>query len=360
MSPSPLSAPRPSRPARSAAALVVVLGLSVATATAGATGSAPPLDSVTAAQALAQARAVRGEADQRLASLQARRDQIDAELQRLDVGAAEVTKDLADARRAVREYAVAAYIDGGQSKLMASAMSPGQQATVAWRSQLVGGQTVSAADAIDRLSTLKAANDPDRVAAAAQLDRVNSESEQIRSAAMQAAALERDAELAAAGAREQQAAAAAQRAAQKAAAQKAPAQKAPAPRGAAAGQAPATTRPPATAPPTTAPTTTAPTTTVPATTAPAAATPPAGPAGTGGPTSAESAHLARIRACESHGDYTVVSASGRYRGAYQFDTSTWQAVGGTGDPAAASPAEQDYRALLLLRQRGNRAWPNCA
>ena len=70
-------------------------------------------------------------------------------------------------------------------------------------------------------------------------------------------------------------------------------------------------------------------------------------------------HLAAIRECESGGDYGAISASGTYRGAYQFDYATWAGVGGSGDPAAASPAEQDYRALLLLRQRGTRPWPNC-
>jgi hypothetical protein len=79
----------------------------------------------------------------------------------------------------------------------------------------------------------------------------------------------------------------------------------------------------------------------------------------GNPTAAESAILAKIRRCESRGNYSIVSPSGRYRGAYQFDIPTWRSVGGTGDPAAASPAEQDYRALLLLRARGTRPWPNC-
>ena len=79
----------------------------------------------------------------------------------------------------------------------------------------------------------------------------------------------------------------------------------------------------------------------------------------GGPSAAESATLARIRQCESRGNYSIVSRSGRYRGAYQFDFATWRGVGGSGDPAAASPAEQDYRALLLLRMRGTRPWPVC-
>jgi len=69
--------------------------------------------------------------------------------------------------------------------------------------------------------------------------------------------------------------------------------------------------------------------------------------------------LAAIRACESSDNYGAVSANGRYRGAYQFDQQTWQSVGGSGDPAAASPAEQDARAARLWSQRGSNPWPNC-
>ena len=70
-------------------------------------------------------------------------------------------------------------------------------------------------------------------------------------------------------------------------------------------------------------------------------------------------NLASIRACESSGNYGAVSANGRYRGAYQFDQRTWQSGGGAGDPAAASPAEQDSRAARLQSQRGSNPWPNC-
>jgi hypothetical protein len=76
--------------------------------------------------------------------------------------------------------------------------------------------------------------------------------------------------------------------------------------------------------------------------------------GTGG-----SSSLASIRACESGGDYGAVSSSGTYRGAYQFDSATWQSVGGSGDPAAASPAEQDMRAQMLYEQSGSSPWPVC-
>jgi hypothetical protein len=69
--------------------------------------------------------------------------------------------------------------------------------------------------------------------------------------------------------------------------------------------------------------------------------------------------LAAIRACESGGDYGAVSSSGTYRGAYQFDAATWRAVGGHGDPAAASPAEQDRRAQMLYDRSGSSPWPVC-
>jgi hypothetical protein len=70
-------------------------------------------------------------------------------------------------------------------------------------------------------------------------------------------------------------------------------------------------------------------------------------------------HLASIRACESGGDYSAVSSSGTYRGAYQFDQATWEAMGGSGDPAAAPPAEQDMRAAMLYEQAGSSPWPVC-
>jgi hypothetical protein len=69
--------------------------------------------------------------------------------------------------------------------------------------------------------------------------------------------------------------------------------------------------------------------------------------------------LARIASCESGGNPRAVGGGGKYRGKYQFDYRTWASVGGTGDPAAASEREQDYRASLLYRQRGSRPWPVC-
>jgi soluble lytic murein transglycosylase-like protein len=71
------------------------------------------------------------------------------------------------------------------------------------------------------------------------------------------------------------------------------------------------------------------------------------------------ATLDAIAACESGGDPRAVSAGGTYRGKYQFDYGTWESVGGSGDPAAASEAEQDYRAALLYSEAGSSPWPVC-
>jgi len=71
------------------------------------------------------------------------------------------------------------------------------------------------------------------------------------------------------------------------------------------------------------------------------------------------ATLDSIASCESGGDPTAVSADGSYRGKYQFDYGTWASVGGSGDPAAAPEAEQDYRAALLYSRAGSSPWPVC-
>lgn len=70
-------------------------------------------------------------------------------------------------------------------------------------------------------------------------------------------------------------------------------------------------------------------------------------------------HLQTIAACESGGSPTAISSGGLYRGKYQFDFGTWASVGGKGDPAAASEAEQDMRAAILYRKRGAAPWPVC-
>jgi len=72
-----------------------------------------------------------------------------------------------------------------------------------------------------------------------------------------------------------------------------------------------------------------------------------------------SSTLEAIASCESGGDPTAVDSSGTYRGKYQFDLGTWASMGGSGDPAAAPEAEQDYRAAMLYSQSGSSPWPVC-
>jgi hypothetical protein len=72
------------------------------------------------------------------------------------------------------------------------------------------------------------------------------------------------------------------------------------------------------------------------------------------------AHLQAIAECESGGDPTAIGGGGLYRGKYQFSVQTWQAVGGTGDPAEAPEAEQDRRAIILYNTSGPGQWPVCS
>jgi hypothetical protein len=68
--------------------------------------------------------------------------------------------------------------------------------------------------------------------------------------------------------------------------------------------------------------------------------------------------LEAIAACESGGNPSTNTGNGFY-GKYQFTQSTWESVGGTGNPAAASEAEQDARAAQLYAQSGSTPWPVC-
>jgi hypothetical protein len=75
-------------------------------------------------------------------------------------------------------------------------------------------------------------------------------------------------------------------------------------------------------------------------------------------TSTASPVLEAIAACESGGNPSTDTGNGFY-GKYQFTQATWQAVGGTGNPARAPEAEQDRRAAQLYAQAGPSQWPVC-
>ena len=70
--------------------------------------------------------------------------------------------------------------------------------------------------------------------------------------------------------------------------------------------------------------------------------------------------LKRIAECESHGNPRSIGGGGLYRGAYQFTVDTYRSVGGRGDPAKASMAEQTRRAAILLARSGPGQWPVCS
>lgn len=71
-----------------------------------------------------------------------------------------------------------------------------------------------------------------------------------------------------------------------------------------------------------------------------------------------SPQLEAIAACESGGNPRTDTGNGFY-GKYQFTLATWQAVGGSGNPARAPEGEQDRRAQALMDRAGPGQWPVC-
>ena len=76
--------------------------------------------------------------------------------------------------------------------------------------------------------------------------------------------------------------------------------------------------------------------------------------------------LDRLRQCESTDNYEAISPSGTYRGAYQFDQTTWDDVAGRHfvwlvgqDPITVNPWWQDAMARALWSERGKQPWPIC-
>lgn len=68
----------------------------------------------------------------------------------------------------------------------------------------------------------------------------------------------------------------------------------------------------------------------------------------------------RLAQCESSGNFADMDSGGNgHYGGFQFSLSTWASVGGTGNPADATPAEQLLRAKELLATAGPGQW-SCA
>ncbi|AEH08133.1 MULTISPECIES: transglycosylase family protein [Protofrankia] len=74
---------------------------------------------------------------------------------------------------------------------------------------------------------------------------------------------------------------------------------------------------------------------------------------------ATSDDFAKLRQCESGGNYRINTGNGYY-GAYQFDAKTWHSLGYSGLPSDAPPALQDEAAYKLYNARGCSPWPSCS
>ncbi len=74
---------------------------------------------------------------------------------------------------------------------------------------------------------------------------------------------------------------------------------------------------------------------------------------------ASASDFAKLRQCESGGNYAINTGNGFY-GAYQFDRGTWNGLGYPGRADQASPATQDAAAAKLQAQRGWSPWPACS
>lgn len=84
-----------------------------------------------------------------------------------------------------------------------------------------------------------------------------------------------------------------------------------------------------------------------------------GAAGGGSAQAASSDDFARLRQCESGGNYAINTGNGFY-GAYQFDRRTWQGLGYPGTADQAAPSTQDDAAARLQAARGWQPWPACS
>ena len=68
---------------------------------------------------------------------------------------------------------------------------------------------------------------------------------------------------------------------------------------------------------------------------------------------------ARLRKCESGGNYAINTGNGFY-GAYQFHPRTWRGLGYPGLPHQAPPEMQDEAARKLQARSGWGQWPVCS
>ncbi len=309
---------------RHAVAVGIALGmLMIARGSVGATTDPVAL----ARTALSAASAARVSAETRLSELSVQQQRGAQDLASRSLDAKDVLTELTAARAAARTQLLDAYIEGGNLERLSTMLGSAGPTAASLRTSLLLSGAQDAANAAEAYETLKRHNDPALVALAESADTLQRQVDTATSDVAQASAYEADAERQLADALDQQSA---DNAAAAAAASR--------------------------------------TTTTTTTTKPPSLRASVRPAVAGsvvaisiadpGPLGSD-AGWAKLRECESHGNYRAVSASGRYRGAYQFAMSTWSSTGGVGDPIDAAPAEQDLRARILYQRSGARSWPNC-
>ena len=73
--------------------------------------------------------------------------------------------------------------------------------------------------------------------------------------------------------------------------------------------------------------------------------------------SADPTNWDAVAECESGGNWGIDTGNG-YRGGLQFSQSTWEANGGSGNPANASREEQIRVAENVKATQGMGAWPD--
>ncbi|NLA36063.1 MAG: hypothetical protein GX868_10315, partial [Actinobacteria bacterium] len=312
-----------------------------------------------AAVDLAEAAAIREAADERVLALTDELARVDAEAADSFAESEQLADELEGARADLRAAVVEAYVSDGIHDPLISYLLEPDAATASARRTYLQHRAGDRRDAAVRFESLKKGNDPRLVELVNRREALAARLASATDAAQQARANEADAERFVVQAKERADAerVAAERseaervASERAAAERAAEERAAVPDskrvnpGGAPKVAPATPTTPTTPEPAPTPPRPAPIVPRDGLSAPLPILP------EGGPTEEQ---WAALRDCESGNNYRIVSASGRYRGAYQFDVRTWETLGGVGDPAEALPIEQDARAKLLYFRRGTK------
>ncbi len=78
-----------------------------------------------------------------------------------------------------------------------------------------------------------------------------------------------------------------------------------------------------------------------------------------GQSKAEDVDWQAIAQCESGENWVADTGNGLY-GGLQISQATWNANGGVGSPAAASPQQQIEVADRIMETQGPGAWPKCS